>query len=216
MEGKEVRRRRRDSRRLSRTSEDGEDDSASSHEKCFYASFKIYLNPDSRRTSGAGGEVEDLDLLGPFTGTGEVVRIEKTEEDSDDEVSDEDEKTLSLSNDNILGEKDKEKGDDTDNEDAEIPEEFESEIPELTFVQTSTVTISSEYVQIKRQDSNLEIQTPLFQDLNAALSLNQKLVRFRGAPGLLPEAVVGEVCLIYILASCSLLLAPYTPYTPAR
>ena len=145
MEGKEVRRRRRDSRRLSRTSEDGEDDSASSHEKCFYASFKIYLNPDSRRTSGAGGEVEDLDLLGPFTGTGEVVRIEKTEEDSDDEVSDEDEKTLSLSNDNILGEKDKEKGDDTDNEDAEIPEEFESEIPELTFVQTSTVTISSEY-----------------------------------------------------------------------
>ena len=46
---KEERRRRRGSRRLSRNSEDEDTEgSTSTHERCFYASFKIYLNPDSR------------------------------------------------------------------------------------------------------------------------------------------------------------------------
>eukprot|EP00092_Neocalanus_flemingeri_P070341 GFUD01086321.1.p2 GENE.GFUD01086321.1~~GFUD01086321.1.p2 ORF type:complete len:202 (+),score=54.88 GFUD01086321.1:394-999(+) len=67
-------------------------------EKCFYASFKIYLNPDSRKNSDSGSDTLD-DL---FSGTGEVVRIEKTLEISDDNTSDEDDKTISLSNENIL------------------------------------------------------------------------------------------------------------------
>ena len=46
---REERRRRRGSRRLSRNSEDEDTEgSTSTHERCFYASFKIYLNPDSR------------------------------------------------------------------------------------------------------------------------------------------------------------------------
>ena len=45
------------------------------------------------------------------------MRIEKTEELSDDSVSDDDEKTLSLSNDNVLLEKESEdKVNDTDND----------------------------------------------------------------------------------------------------
>jgi len=79
---------------------DEEDDSRHSPvpEKCFYASFKIFLNPDSRKNSESGSEIlEDL-----FSGTGEVVRIEKTLEVSDDNSSEEEEKTLSLSNENIL------------------------------------------------------------------------------------------------------------------
>ena len=48
-EEREERRRRRGSRRLSRNSEDEDTEgSTSTHERCFYASFKIYLNPDSR------------------------------------------------------------------------------------------------------------------------------------------------------------------------
>jgi len=79
---------------------DDENNSRSSPcpEKCFYASFKIFLNPDSRKNSDTGSE--DLDDL--FSGTGEVVRIEKTLEVSDDNTSDEEEKTLSLSNENML------------------------------------------------------------------------------------------------------------------
>jgi len=111
----------RKKRRRSSNSSDGSDNSSSSsHEKRFYASFNIYLNSDSRKTSIVIGD-EDLDQLGDFTGSGEVVRIEKTEEVSDDDVSDEDEKTLSVSNENILDPLDKEKLEDTDNdEDVEI------------------------------------------------------------------------------------------------
>ena len=48
-EEREEKRRRRGSRRLSRNSEDEDTEgSTSTHERCFYASFKIYLNPDSR------------------------------------------------------------------------------------------------------------------------------------------------------------------------
>ena len=48
-EEREERRERRRSRRLSRNSEDEDTEgSTSTHERCFYASFKIYLNPDSR------------------------------------------------------------------------------------------------------------------------------------------------------------------------
>ena len=97
---REERRRRRGSRRLSRNSEDEDTEgSTSTHERCFYASFKIYLNPDSRwkvlmpksrkqksrccllrRSSGVEGEKLDEE---EFVGTGEVVRIEKTEEVTD-------------------------------------------------------------------------------------------------------------------------------------
>ena len=48
MDGKEEEEEER-SRRLSRNSEDEDTEgSTSTHERCFYASFKIYLNPDSR------------------------------------------------------------------------------------------------------------------------------------------------------------------------
>jgi len=86
--------------KASKKMSDEEDNSRNSPvpEKCFYASFKIYLNPDSRKNSDTGSEnLEDL-----FSGTGEVVRIEKTLEVSDDNSSEEEEKTLSLSNENIL------------------------------------------------------------------------------------------------------------------
>jgi len=135
---KEERRRRRGSRRLSRNSEDEDTEgSTSTHERCFYASFKIYLNPDSRRSSGVEGEMVEEE---EFVGTGEVVRIEKTEEVSDDSISDED--TLSLSNENLL---DKEALTDTEEaiaikeeakEDIEIKItedcEWVEELPELT------------------------------------------------------------------------------------
>jgi len=86
-------------------------------EKCFYASFKIFLNPDSRKNSQSGSE--DIDDL--FSGTGEVVRIEKTLEVSDDNTSDEEEKTLSLSNENILHDESIEPLEETDNdEDSEL------------------------------------------------------------------------------------------------
>lgn len=92
-------------------------------EKCFYASFKIYLNPDSRKNSRTGppptdGLIDDDD-------TGEVVRIEKTEEVSDSNTSDDDDKTLSLSNENILDDNHN-PNNDTDIED----EDFEIKIVE--------------------------------------------------------------------------------------
>jgi len=67
-------------------------------EKCYYASFKILLNPDSRKNSDSGAE----DIGEPYAGLGEVVQIEKTFEASDENTSEEDDKTLSLSDENLL------------------------------------------------------------------------------------------------------------------
>lgn len=81
-------------------------------EKCFYASFKIFLNPESRKNSNSGSESLD-DLM---NGAGEVIRIEKTLEVSDDNTSDEDDKTLSLSNGNVVDDAMKELSEGTDND----------------------------------------------------------------------------------------------------
>ena len=148
-EAREARRERRNSRRLSRNSEDGEEE-GSTHERCFYASFKIYLNPDSRRSSAVAGEEEE------FVGTGEVVRIEKTEEVSDDEItSDEEEKTLSQ--DNILVDKcaaKQDRAEDTDNEDVEIriTEGSVEELPELCTITPTTVVTLSELLIYNNDD----------------------------------------------------------------
>merc|ERR1719500_123158 len=143
-EEREGRRRRRGGRRLSRNSEDEDTEgSTSTHERCFYASFKIYLNPDSRRSSAVEGEMVEEE---EFVGTGGVVRIEKTEEVSDESISDED--TLSLSNENLL---DKEALTDTEEaagkeepkEDIEIKitedSDWVEELPELTQIAIPTV-----------------------------------------------------------------------------
>jgi len=106
-------------------SDEDEGDSLKSQipEKCFYASFKIYLNPDSRKNSRTG--LPSTDGLSDDDDTGEVVRIEKTEEVSDSNTSDDDDKTLSLSNENILDD-DHNPNNDTDIED----EDFEIRIVE--------------------------------------------------------------------------------------
>eukprot|EP00092_Neocalanus_flemingeri_P084178 GFUD01105707.1.p1 GENE.GFUD01105707.1~~GFUD01105707.1.p1 ORF type:complete len:399 (+),score=101.17 GFUD01105707.1:161-1357(+) len=111
---------------------DEDDDSKGSPvpEKCFYASFKIYLNPDSRKNSESGSDTLD-DLI---SGTGEVVRIEKTLEVSDDNISDEDDKTLSLSNENIL---DPSAGEEeTDNDEDYEMKMFAETMPKLVEIDT--------------------------------------------------------------------------------
>jgi len=73
--------------------EEEEDRSCLTPEQCFYASFKIYLS-DSRKNSVCESEGSDSVHSGP----GEVVRIEKTMEVSDDSIQDnEEDKTLSNS-----------------------------------------------------------------------------------------------------------------------
>merc|ERR1719481_1423246 len=112
----ETRRRGRDNTESMNTSHHGESSPLSSgNENCFYASFKIYLNPDSRKSSAEMGDEEQV-LAGDFTGPGEVVRIEKTGETLDAEVSDEDDKTLSNTNENMLEKSMDDKMLDTDNE----------------------------------------------------------------------------------------------------
>jgi len=110
---------------------DEENDSRNSPvpEKCFYASFKIFLNPDSRKNSKSGSEDLDDDL---FSGTGEVVRIEKTLEVSDDNTSDDEEKTLSLSNENILEEHTEE----TDNDEDSELKMYAEMLPPLVLIET--------------------------------------------------------------------------------
>jgi len=113
---------------------DEENDSRNSPvpEKCFYASFKIFINPDSRKNSQS--ESDDLDDL--FSGTGEVIRIEKTLEVSDDNTSDEEEKTLSLSNENLLNDPSADPFEETDNdEDSEI-KMYAELLPPLVVIET--------------------------------------------------------------------------------
>lgn len=98
-------------------------------EKCFYASFKIFLNPDSRKNSQSGSEDLDDDL---FSGTGEVVRIEKTLEVSDDNTSDDEEKTLSLSNENVL----EEHAEETDNDEDSEMVMYAEVLPPLVLIET--------------------------------------------------------------------------------
>jgi len=115
-------------------------------EKCFYASFKIFLSPDSRKNSQSGSE--DLDDL--FSGTGEVVRIEKTLEVSDDNTSDEEEKTLSLSNENILKDSSIELLEETDNDE-------DSELKMYTEILPPLVVIESHHERtMKRSVSECE------------------------------------------------------------
>jgi len=71
--------------------EEEEDRTSLTPEQCFYASFKIYLS-DSRKNSVCESEGSDS----VYSGSGEVVRIEKTMEVSDDSINEED-KTLSNS-----------------------------------------------------------------------------------------------------------------------
>merc|ERR1719323_1590223 len=74
------------------------EEETSQPEQCFYASFKIYLS-DSRKNSVC--ESEDTESL--LSGTGEVVRIETYEisDINNDDASEED-KTLSLTNEDDL------------------------------------------------------------------------------------------------------------------
>jgi len=102
-------------------------------EKCFYASFKIFLNPDSRTNSIIGSDSEDSML----SGTGEVVRIEKTMEVSDRESDDE--KTLSNSNENILS---KDNADTDDDIDLEVESYNRSVLENPVFVFTETASSS--------------------------------------------------------------------------
>ena len=71
-----------------------------------------------------------------FSGTGEVIRIEKTLEVSDDNTSDEEEKTLSLSNENLLNDPSADPFEETDNdEDSEI-KMYAELLPPLVVIET--------------------------------------------------------------------------------
>jgi len=104
--------------KLDHSDEEDSQESSGETEKCFYASFKIYINSDDEKdedsTSDNGEESTHTNSL-----KGTVVRIEKTEEVSEDDLTDDDEKTIS--NENLLDDKfDKENPENTDNEVDEI------------------------------------------------------------------------------------------------
>ena len=67
-----------------------------------------------------------------FSGTGEVVRIEKTLEVSDDNTSDDEEKTLSLSNENLL----EEHAEETDNDEDSEMRMYAEMLPPLVLIET--------------------------------------------------------------------------------
>jgi len=104
--------------RLDDSDEEDSQELSQGTEKCFYASFKIYINSDDEQEEEEQLQIvkENNDKNNLLKGT--VVRIEKTEECSD-EFSDDDEKTIS--NENLLDDKvGQENSDNTDSEVEEI------------------------------------------------------------------------------------------------
>jgi len=117
-------------------SDEEEEDSLSSQvpDKCFYASFKIYLSPESRKNSESGSE----NLDDPISEGGEVIRIEKTLEVSDDNTSDDEDKTLSLSNENILENLTVEGIEETDNDEDSEMKMYTETMPRLVVIDTNS------------------------------------------------------------------------------